>query len=416
MSLLSLPPEISKYIFDKVNIKQRVFCRLVCDTLRKILDNRYMWDDVRLTRMMKLTDINSCKWLATNTKIFDNQKDFQLAVIQPVWNRSIDIEWYLSNYTPDEYFAGIILAHFIKYRSFKELKFVDSIIRNLYPNIAYNNIYDIFDSTYYYYKTKSASYDDSVIEWVLVNYLSVDHIGSYTRYINVYRYLIKYIKREYINSARLILKHCDNRMSLCMISEYLYDQTITKTIIEVFELYKPVNENLLYSIFLRSNQKSLQWFWSKINVIPGGRHYDIANPDYCMRSAKVAYTMIEYAEEFEQVKWIVDTFDSVLRKIKMNSAEVEKYIANAAYFNDPTRSVSIGYKGKYYFTALLTPSELINRMPYYIKAGHKNKLDYVLQIIDIDLLQENLSVWLAIASEYSLQCHSVISKYCSSRK
>jgi hypothetical protein len=410
MTFFSFPLEVLKYIFDYLRLPERANCRLVCSYWRNALDRKSMWNDLEICIKISLSKKHSLQWLSNNTRIFDDIDKIKILALNYREENAIDIEWLLSNYSFDKCFIEILWIHLINNRTLKSLKIIDSFIRKSYPDIIEKNIKSVCDSFAGISVGKEfyGVYADKKTEWIIKRYMMVNLQNlpkSFVEY-EVFCYIPDLVERYCYKSAKLLMKiakilKVEIQMYFDM-SRYINNNEITCKFISIYKLYKSKFDDNLSAVVFRDDLKSLLWFWVKTRILPGKSK--IWNKEKnILRSAKIAHTMISYTTGFDQLKWIVDNFNPVLKKISCKHKKVKKYIKDNAL-----RSYKL--KTRIYDSSL-TKAETISRISYYIMAGNTRKLKFVLRnrINYVDMIEHGLE-WLDIASKYPVNVYKAVRK------
>jgi hypothetical protein len=407
MSFFSLPLEILKYIFDKITIKERSRCRLLCSYFKNALDRDCMWDDIKINDC-GLIRKKSFSWLSNNTKLLKDPNNFkllctQLLIVVEDIDMMFPINSFVENQVFDKYYANTLFQHHIRYGNLNELQVFDAIIRKKYPDLIE------FNKEFIAANYLNRKFGDDSIEWIIKTYLSdyiwtsdhgYDSNGNY-----VYRpdqlggqivefHVTKLLKNGYMDSARLLLSLYKRNISnsvfvQSLVKKCYYDNMRMLFIIDILGLNKPGSE-LAFSEIFQEDPKSLLWLWSRIDILPG-REMIWNHQEYIIRSATFAHTMIEFNSNFDRIKWVVRQFDPVLRIVSRNDETVRRYI----------ETVRICYKipdpevGE-------TTIENLQRIPYYIRAGNPDKLKYMLNYVNIEIsdVLKYLLEWMKLSKKY----------------
>jgi hypothetical protein len=404
MSFFSLPLEILKYIFDKINIKQRAKCRLLCSYFKNALDRDCMWDDIKINSDMKLSSEECCEWLSHNTKVFDKIDKAKLLAINHKKQNSINIVWLITHYRSGCYFAELLWIDCIKHRSLWELKDVDYIIQSFYPDTIKRNIRYLCNIISNINDDVTFSDLDKKIGWIIKTYLDKNPLPEDFLRIYLYDHAGKLADRKCFNSAESLIKigGTDSFYMRCDMIKNLDNKDITRKYIKLCRLYKSENDITLWDIITKKDQISLEWFWNETNILPIDRSL-WKNNENVIRSAKIAHSMVMIAHEFSQVRWIVCNFEPVMRIVGADDNEVRKFMnCNLENYNTD-----------------VCREELVRRIPWYIRAGNAKKFEYVFRLVDNDdITDQRIKKWEIIADSYPSKeiCRIINSKYMEIRK
>jgi hypothetical protein len=395
-----LPSEIIKYIFAKIDIKERAKCRLISVHCRNLIDDKLMWSDVIPCLKMKFSRHETCNWVYKNTDILDKSNIRLFSLIESI-DYAINPGWILENYIPDRCYAETLIIQSIKHRSPSNIKKISKHILKLYPDIRGSISVHVFNTIY---NMKHTS--DRKFGWIIEKFINKDIKISRNLLGNL---IIKFAKHGCCKSAKLLIEiyeHKDMNVHniLDFVDKYFGYKGRDKlcslmSFVRIFKLNTLGAEYVFTNLIRANNPSSLSEFWEATNIIPANKL--LWNDDlYILRSAKIAYAMIYVVSDFRQLEWIINRFDYVLKLIKHNDPRVVSYI-KAIEEKDMGCSYSSYYKP-------LSGGELISRMPFYIKAGNLRKFKEMFEYIRYKNIDIHIKEWLIIANEYSPDIYDVL--------